>query len=95
VVGGIGAAKTLQDLPELLASFGESPALISFKAGVSETLTFRDLVERARNIAKALKDRGVGVGEPVGILAPNGLLWVTACLAILATGAAIAPLRSG
>jgi hypothetical protein len=46
VVGGIGAAKTLQDLPELLASFGESPALISFKAGVSETLTFRDLLIR-------------------------------------------------
>jgi len=79
-------------LPELLASFGEASALISFKAGVSETLTFRDLVERTRNIAKALQDRGVSAGEPIGILAPNGPLWVTACLAILATGAAVAPI---
>ena len=91
MVGGIGAANTLQDLPELLASFGEAPALISFKAGVSGTLTFRDLVERTRTIAKALQDRGVGAGEPIGILAPNGPLWVTACLAILATGAAVVP----
>src|SRR5208337_630314 len=92
MVGGIRAANTLQDLPELLASFGEAPALISFKDGVSKTLTFRDLVERAGNIAKALQDRGVGTGEPIGILAPNGPLWVTACLAILATGAAVAPI---
>ena len=92
MVGGIGAANTLQDLPELLASFGEAPALISFKDGVSKTLTFRDLVEQARNIAKALQDRGVGAGEPIGILAPNGPLWVTACLAILATRAAVAPI---
>ena len=91
MVGVIGAANTLQDLPELLASFGEAAALISFKAGASETLTFRDLVERARKMAEALRDRGVGAGEPVGILAPNGPLWVTACLAILSTGAAVVP----
>ena len=91
MVGGIDAANTLQDLPELLASFGEAAALISFKAGASETLTFRDLVERTRNIAKALQNRGVSAGEPVGILAPNGPLWVTACLAILSTGAAVVP----
>ena len=92
MVGGIGAANTLQDLPELLASFGEAPALISFKGGVSETQTFKDLVERTRTIAKALQDRGVGAGEPVGIIAPYGPLWVTACLAILATGAGVAPI---
>ena len=44
MAGGIGAASTLQDLPELLASFGEAPALISFNAGAAETLTFKDLV---------------------------------------------------
>ena len=92
MAGGIGAASTLQDLPELLASFGEAPALISFKAGAAETLTFKDLAERARNIAKGLRDRGVSVGEPIGILAPNGPLWVTACLGILAAGAAVVPL---
>ena len=92
MVGGIGAANTLQDLPALLASFGEAPALISFKPGASETLTFKDLVERARNIAKGLRDKGVGVGEPIGIVAPNDPLWVTACLGILATGAAVVPI---
>ena len=92
MAGGIGAASTLQDLPELLASFGEAPALISFNAGAAETLTFKDLAERARNIAKGLRNRGVGAGEPIGILAPNGPLWVTACLGTLAAGAAVVPL---
>ena len=92
MAGRISRECTLQDLPELLASFGEAPALISFKGGVSETLTFGELSRRALEIAEGVRCRGIGLGEPVGIVASNGPPWVTACLGILAAGAAVAPL---
>ncbi|MGA7323571.1 MAG: AMP-binding protein [Rhodomicrobium sp.] len=92
MAGRISRECTLQDLPELLASFGEAPALISFKGEVSETLTFGELSRRALEIAEGVRCRGIGLGEPVGIVASNGPPWVTACLGILAAGAAVAPL---
>ncbi|MGA7325609.1 MAG: AMP-binding protein, partial [Rhodomicrobium sp.] len=43
-------------------------------------------------IAEGVRCRGIGLGEPVGIVASNGPPWVTACLGILAAGAAVVPL---
>ncbi len=90
MVGGAKAG-TLQDLPKQFLRFGETPALISFKGDASETLSFNELAERAHNIAKSLRNRGVALGEPIGILASNSPAWVTTCLGILAVGAAVAP----
>lgn len=91
---GLGGAAnppgTLQELVQQLSRFGAMPALISIAEGLP-TLTFAGLAERAGKIASELHNRGVGVGEPVGIVAPNGLDWAAACLGILASGAAAAP----
>ena len=89
--GSANAPRTLQELVRQLPRFGEIPALICTGAGI-ETLTFAGLAQRSERIAQILRERGVGVGEPVGIVGPNSPDWVAACLGIFAAGAAAVPL---
>jgi len=88
---GANHPRTIQELVQQLSRFGEIPALITAGAEI-KTLTFIELAARAASIANELCKRGVGVGEPVGIVAPNSADWAAACLGILAAGAAAVPL---
>ncbi len=67
---------------------GAKPA---FRCGGVD-LRYRELVDRADRLAAALRDRGVGPGDRVGILQGKSLENPVAVFGILAAGAAYVPL---
>ena len=64
---------------------GDRVALVDAKTGAQ--LTYRDLVIRVDAFAGALADRGIGVGDVVGLLAPNSSAFAVAFHGILRAGA--------
>ncbi|RKT54241.1 amino acid adenylation domain-containing protein [Saccharothrix australiensis] len=66
----------------------DAPALVH-DGGV---LTYRDLDERVERLAHALRERGVGPGDVVGVLLRRGVPSITAIMAVLRVGAAYLPL---
>ncbi len=59
----------------------------------SDSLTYRQLQERAEKVAFALIDRGLQVGDKVGVLLPRNSDLLVGLLAILKCGAAYVPLH--
>ncbi|MFC4128745.1 AMP-binding protein [Nocardia rhizosphaerae] len=59
---------------------------------VSEQLDYAELEARAAMVATALVRRGIGRGEPVGVLCPNAPEFLTSLFGIAAAGAAATPL---
>lgn len=53
--------------------------------------TYRDLADAAGRIAAALRARGIGRGDRVGILVNNRLEWLEACFGATALGAVAVP----
>ncbi|MGB0961763.1 MAG: AMP-binding protein, partial [Mycobacterium sp.] len=60
-------------------------ALIEAKSG--RATTYREMVARIRTFAGALTGRGIGVGDVVGLLAPNSSAFAVAFHGILRAGA--------
>lgn len=56
-------------------------------------LTYAELDDRATRIAAALRDRGLGVEEPVAVALPRGVALIAALLGVLKAGAAYLPAR--
>ncbi|WP_106768848.1 non-ribosomal peptide synthetase [Paenibacillus faecalis] len=57
-----------------------------------QTLTYRELNERAEKLARILAGKGAGRGSIVGIMATPSLEMITGVLAILKTGSAYLPI---
>jgi len=74
-------------IPALLAHLvhtrGEHPAIVTR----SGTLSYAELDARSAEMARALLAAGAGKGERIGLVAPDGVLWITAFLAALRIGA--------
>jgi malonyl-CoA/methylmalonyl-CoA synthetase len=79
------------DLRVLAARFGDATAV---NDGCKQ-LSYKELSSRAHALAARLMAAGVGPGQCVGTLLPNGLAAVWACYGIKLTGAAEAPLNWG
>ncbi|MGC4896677.1 amino acid adenylation domain-containing protein [Micromonospora sp. DT31] len=58
-------------------------------------LTYRELVERAAGVAAALRDRGIGRGDRVGVCGTRTPDLVVAVVGVLLAGAAYVPLEPG
>ena len=67
-------------------------ALVDAKSG--EEATYREMIALADAFAGALADRGVGVGDVVGLLAPNSSAWVVAFHGVLRAGATVATINA-
>ncbi|SES04801.1 Long-chain acyl-CoA synthetase (AMP-forming) [Streptomyces sp. yr375] len=72
------------------------PGRISFaRLDGTETLSLADLYERSGRLAARLRERGVGPGSRIGILAANSLEWVLLDLAALRLKAETAGFEPG
>jgi acyl-CoA synthetase (AMP-forming)/AMP-acid ligase II len=58
----------------------------------ARSVTYSQLAHRTASIAASLSARGVGDGDRIAILLPNGVDWIEACLAGLRAGAVIVPI---
>ena len=76
------------------ASTVRTPHQTAF-ADEQRTATFRELDERANQLANALRDRGVGVGSPVAVLCRNHGGLIEAMVALAKLGATTLLLNSG
>src|SRR5438105_2012822 len=81
-------SRTLFDL--LCEQAKRYPERIAVICGERE-VTYPQLADRAGRIAAALRARGIGRGDRVGILVNNRLEWLEACLGAAALGAVAVP----
>jgi long-chain acyl-CoA synthetase len=58
-----------------------------------ERVTHRDLLDRVERAAQGLAARGVGCGDAVALVLPNGPAFVTAFFAVTGLGAIVSPLN--
>ena len=63
---------------------GDKPALIDGASGA--VTTYADLVRQVREAAAGLAAEGIGKGDAVGLIAPNGPEWAVAYHAVIALG---------
>ena len=70
--------------------FGDAPAIIDDGG----TVSYAEVGERLRVVARSLMAGGVGPGDRVALWAPNSAGWITTALGILATGARLVPLNT-
>jgi long-chain acyl-CoA synthetase len=78
---------TIATLVDDLARSGDTPALVAVSRDGPVTLSSAGLAEKIRTLANGLMAIGIGPGEMVGLVAPNGFDWVVARLALGAAGA--------
>jgi acyl-CoA synthetase (AMP-forming)/AMP-acid ligase II len=90
----MGETEPPSTLPALLASVvrarGSHPAIVM----AHETLSYDELDRRTAALARALLAAGAGKGARIGLLAPDGILWVIAFLAGLRIGALVTPIST-
>ncbi|MGO8862203.1 MAG: class I adenylate-forming enzyme family protein [Acidimicrobiales bacterium] len=88
---GAEPASTFPELfAEIVAARGDHVALIL----AEETMTYRELDRRSDRMARALLASGVGKGTRIGVLAPDGALWLTTFYAALRIGALVTPIST-
>jgi acyl-CoA synthetase (AMP-forming)/AMP-acid ligase II len=76
-------------LPKLLANFVAARGTYDAVATVEETLSYEELERRTSKMARALLALGAGKGTRIALLAPGGILWLTALVAGLRIGALV------
>ncbi|MDX1649651.1 MAG: AMP-binding protein, partial [Myxococcota bacterium] len=74
------------------ARYGDAPALVDEEGGA--TLSFRELLARGLEVARALLARGLAPGDRVGLWAPNLPAWVPAALGLQMAGGVLVPLNT-
>jgi len=83
------ALESPSTLPALLAAVvaerGAHPVVMTR----GRTLSYEELDQHSARMARALLASGAGKGSRIGLMAPDGLLWLTAYLACLRIGALV------
>ncbi len=87
-IGGFGGVTLPGVFAEQVARAPEAVALVCGE----ESLTYGELDVRANRLAHVLRDRGVGLGVPVGVCLPRGIEPIVALLAVLKSGGTAVPL---
>lgn len=72
--------------------FGDAEAVVDPHDGVR--LSYAELLQRVRTVARALITDGVRAGDRVAICSPNTHHWVEAALGILSAGATLVPVNT-
>ena len=84
------------NLVELLYGSAErhSPRRAMTDVRSGRSLSYGQLAREAQRIGAFLKTHGVGLGQRIGLLAPNDLAYVPAAFGLLDSGACLVPLAS-
>ena len=77
-------------MAERRAHDGATQALVSDDAAI----TYTELDDASRGLARRLVSTGVGKGARVGLLMPNGIEWATTALAVMRIGGVLVPLST-
>ncbi|MDD7939693.1 class I adenylate-forming enzyme family protein [Actinomycetospora lutea] len=77
-------------LDDLVARRPHAEAVV----GPEGRITWAELGDRAARFAAALADAGIGRGDRVAVLLPNGVRWIVAASAVLRVGAAVVPVNT-
>lgn len=80
--------------PELLGELASSLPDLDAVVGLDGRATFAQLAEQVAALSDGLRALGVGPGERVGVLLPNGLRWVVSTFAAHAAGASVVPINT-
>ena len=87
-------AELASTFPELLArTVASRPEHLAVITG-DESVTYDELDRRSAEMAQALLAAGAGKGTRIGLLAPDGVLWLTTFYAALRIGALITPIST-
>ncbi|HEX8556986.1 MAG TPA: amino acid adenylation domain-containing protein [Pyrinomonadaceae bacterium] len=89
--GGVTVPQTLCLHRLFEARVGKTPNAVALVSG-DESVTYRELNERANRLARALRRRGVGAESLVGVCLGRGADLVAALLGVLKAGGAYLPL---
>src|SRR5512136_2110495 len=79
---------------ESVRAHGPKTAMRYREGGVWRSITYAELGERIRAVAKALLESGIQEGDKVGIFARNGPEWSIADFGILTAKAVSVPIYS-
>jgi long-chain acyl-CoA synthetase len=91
-------AKPVSSSPGTVATLGLAPArpkaiaLTYHEGGRKQSITYAQLADEVRSVAKGLVGLGVAAGDRVGILSTTRAEWVIADLAVLSVGAIVVPI---
>jgi long-chain acyl-CoA synthetase len=84
--------RTLHDLIDRLAVFGERPALIAFTGQERQEWSYACLLRTVHGLARGLRAAGLEPGQTVALWAPDRPEWIAAALAAIRAGGLVAPL---
>jgi long-chain acyl-CoA synthetase len=92
----MGDGRRYKDLCELyessVRSFSEKPLFGAREARGWHWLSYRDFASRVDLLRAAMAMRGVGRGDRVALIAPNGVDWATVAFAAFTSGAVLVPI---
>ncbi|MGW0099981.1 AMP-binding protein, partial [Nocardia sp. NPDC003354] len=89
----MNSSRSGETLTTLLAGVAAAhPRVPATFWSVSERVDYAELSLRAQTAATALVRRGIGHGEPVGVLCPNAPEFLVSLFGIAAAGGAATPL---
>lgn len=84
--------ETLQALIHQLPDRGKRDALVHFRREDAEVWSYAQLADHINRLSGGLIAHGLKPSEPVVLYAPSSPQWISACLAVLLTGAVVVPI---
>jgi acyl-CoA synthetase (AMP-forming)/AMP-acid ligase II len=81
-------------IPALLARRVREDAGVQALVSDDASITYAGVDDESRTLAARLVAAGIGKGDPVGLVMPNGIDWAVASLAVLRIGAVLVPLST-
>jgi long-chain acyl-CoA synthetase len=79
----------------LAATPGQTAWISRLGRGKSRDVSYEQIFRSALNVAADLRARGIGPGQKVGLMAPNGPEWTAAALGVWKVGAVLTPIHVG
>jgi long-chain acyl-CoA synthetase len=87
-------SRTLRSLIDDFDGRGVHPALISFSARSSDTVSYGAFYQIIKNMSRGFAAHGLKKGDSVVFFAPNSPAWVISCLSVIYYGGLAVPMDS-